>query len=378
MIRRFGAALIGLALTLPLVVMPVAAHTDAGLVVSYSTYTVGGDTHIVGTVANHTANRRANVVVTATFLNGTTVVATQAGAAYITNLAPHATTPFHLVEIQDVTTATSTTVTAAGTATSNVPAGGLEILTTTLTGGNIKNESGGAATNVVVYGTRRSSGVITDTTASAVIPTIAAGATVAYTWTFAGSGTEFTSVAQSTSGTYLTSWDNYFSDLGGSNFSAEIAYMANRGITLGCGPAIYCPKSSVTREQMAIFLDRAFVFTDDTDGTPFTDIGGRTAEAQQAIANLHNEGITGGCTATTYCPTASVTRGQMAKFIALAWSLPPAVSDHFTDDTGHFSEPYNNQMFEAGITLGCGATTYCPNLNVTREQMAAFIYRAET
>jgi hypothetical protein len=29
----------------------------------------------------------------------------------------------------------------------------------------------------------------------------------------------------------------------------------------------------------------------------------------------------------------------------------------------------------AGITLGCATGTFCPNATVTREQMAAFLYR---
>ncbi len=34
----------------------------------------------------------------------------------------------------------------------------------------------------------------------------------------------------------------------------------NEGITTGCGtsPLIYCPESSVTRAEMAVFIDRAY------------------------------------------------------------------------------------------------------------------------
>ena len=40
--------------------------------------------------------------------------------------------------------------------------------------------------------------------------------------------------------------------------------MADEGITLGCGNVNFCPRSNVTREQMALFLDRAIVFADET------------------------------------------------------------------------------------------------------------------
>jgi hypothetical protein len=34
--------------------------------------------------------------------------------------------------------------------------------------------------------------------------------------------------------------------------------MAVLGITAGCTPTLYCPTAPVTREQMSVFLTRAF------------------------------------------------------------------------------------------------------------------------
>ena len=73
----------------------------------------------------------------------------------------------------------------------------------------------------------------------------------------------------------------------------------------------------------------------------------------------------------------------MSKFIVTAYGLTPlpctpsTASCAFTDDDEHFSEPYNEAMFDAEITSGCTATTYCPNSAVLREQMAVFIHKAE-
>ncbi len=51
-----------------------------------------------------------------------------------------------------------------------------------------------------------------------------------------------------------------FTDVGDTNiFHADIAWMANEGITLGCNPPAndkYCPGDTVTREQMAAFMHR--------------------------------------------------------------------------------------------------------------------------
>ncbi len=40
------------------------------------------------------------------------------------------------------------------------------------------------------------------------------------------------------------------------------------------------------------------------------------------IEQLAREGITGGCGGTTYCPDATVTRGQMAVFLVRTFNLP--------------------------------------------------------
>src|SRR5207244_533056 len=46
---------------------------------------------------------------------------------------------------------------------------------------------------------------------------------------------------------------------------AEISLLSAHGITAGCGGGNYCPETEVTREQMAIFIERALgVFAPQT------------------------------------------------------------------------------------------------------------------
>ena len=50
-----------------------------------------------------------------------------------------------------------------------------------------------------------------------------------------------------------------FADISSSYWAAKwIEQLANEGITTGCGGGNYCPGSSVTRAQMAVFLVKAF------------------------------------------------------------------------------------------------------------------------
>ena len=389
MIRKLFVALAALALTLPLAVVPVAAHTGGGFTIDYSTYTDGDGTHVVGTIQNHYTTRRSAITITGTWTNGTTPVATENLSVPLTNLAPHASWPFHLVEASDVSAATTLTVTATSSSSGVLPSGGLYVegsLTDTVGGvdtitGTVENDGTAALTNVRVYAVRADGTTELDAGESANIAALAAGATAAFTITLdrdveGGAVTLLT--ARSTSNPYYTSWNNYFGDLGTTSFRTEIEYLAHAGITIGCGTANYCPTASVTREQMAIFLDRALGLPDAPLTTQFTDIAGRTLEARQAISNLVAAEITNGCAVDKFCPTATTTRGQMSKFVAIGYELPAAVGNHFTDDNGNFSEPYNNQIFEAGISTGCGGGKFCHLSVMTRETMASWLYNAET
>ena len=121
----------------------------------------------------------------------------------------------------------------------------------------------------------------------------------------------------------------WFSDFGdvaqASPYHAPVETIIRDGITAGCGGGNYCPSSSITRAQMAVFLLRAkhgAAYTPPpATGTKFTDVPAGYPLAAW-IEQLANEGITSGCGPTTYCPVASVNRGQMAVFLVRTFNLP--------------------------------------------------------
>jgi glucose/arabinose dehydrogenase len=164
-----------------------------------------------------------------------------------------------------------------------------------------------------------------------------------------------------------------FSDIASSTFLDAIHWLFYEGITGGCGSGKFCPKDAVSRVQMAMFLDRVLPLPSATKDY-FSDDNGITGEA--SINRLAESGITGGCTPTTYCPNNRVTREQMAMFLDRALDLSSTTTDYFTDDEGRTGEAAINRMAAAGLTGGCTATKYCPTASVTREQMAAFLRRA--
>ena len=160
------------------------------------------------------------------------------------------------------------------------------------------------------------------------------------------------------------------------------------GITGGCGtnPLRYCPEGTVTRAQMAVFLERGM------HGSSYSPpaVGGSTGFgdvqithwAAKWIKQLAIDGITAGCGGGRYCPESSVTRAQMAVFLLRAKHgasyRPPAVgsSTGFGDvQPAHWAAAWIKQLVAEGITAGCGNGNYCPESPVTRAQMAVFLVR---
>jgi len=115
--------------------------------------------------------------------------------------------------------------------------------------------------------------------------------------------------------------------------------------------------------------------------TGFTDVS-TTYWAAAWIKQLAADGITGGCGTGVYCPESSVTRAQMAVFLLRskhgASYAPPAVgaSTGFGDVLiSYWAAAWIKQLVAEGITSGCGSNTYCPESPVTRAQMAVFLVK---
>jgi hypothetical protein len=114
------------------------------------------------------------------------------------------------------------------------------------------------------------------------------------------------------------------------------------------------------------------VFGDVECPGPFTDW----------IEQLWLEGITGGCGGGNYCPTSSVTRAQMAVFLLKTKHgsayMPPECTGVFgdVDCPGTFTN-WIEELYVEGVTAGCSASPllYCPGASSTRGQMAVFLVR---
>ena len=112
---------------------------------------------------------------------------------------------------------------------------------------------------------------------------------------------------------------------------------------------------------------------------PFTDVS-PSSYAFSAVTCLYELGITTGKTPTTYDPTTTVTRAQMAVFLSRLHSVvtgvtPPAADHPFTDVENSYAAEHIARIYGLGITTGKTPTTYDPTTTVTRAQMAVFLSR---
>ncbi|HEX2404229.1 MAG TPA: hypothetical protein VHM29_05960, partial [Acidimicrobiia bacterium] len=127
-------------------------------------------------------------------------------------------------------------------------------------------------------------------------------------------------------------------------FEGGIEAIAAEGITLGCNPPLndqFCPDDPVTRGQLAMFLTRAFGYTDNGGGDLFVDDDGKVYES--AADRLKTAGVTLGCNPPAndrYCGDDLVTRGQMAAFLVRALGLvDDGGGNLYVDDDGSVFEP---------------------------------------
>ena len=164
-----------------------------------------------------------------------------------------------------------------------------------------------------------------------------------------------------------------FGDIATSPFKHDIIWLRNQAITSGCTTFLFCPDASVTRGQMASFLARALNLS---GAAPDAFSDDETSVHEVNINLVAREGIASGCGGTNFCPNGLVSREQMASFLARAMDLSGPAPDAFSDDETSIHEPNINLVAREGIATGCGGTAYCPLSPVTRGQMAAFLHPA--
>jgi hypothetical protein len=170
-----------------------------------------------------------------------------------------------------------------------------------------------------------------------------------------------------------------FTDVGTSHpFYEEVSWMGWQGISTGSQPGpVYKPSDPVSRQAMSAFMyrlaDASFAggppsFSDVSPSNPFFD----------EIQWMDAEGIATGYPDGTFRPLAPVTRQAMSAFMHRLAGEPqgPFPDPGFTDvGPGNGFVLAISWMADSGISEGYEDGTFRPSLPVSRQAMAAFMYR---
>ena len=109
-----------------------------------------------------------------------------------------------------------------------------------------------------------------------------------------------------------------FVDVAESSFAFDdIGCIYALGVTTGTSSTSYSPAGLVTREQMAAFLERMYEALTNVEcggEHPFVDVA-ESSFAYDSIGCIYGLGVTTGTSSETYSPKSSVTREQMAAFL---------------------------------------------------------------
>jgi uncharacterized protein YkwD len=158
-------------------------------------------------------------------------------------------------------------------------------------------------------------------------------------------------------------------------YTAPVQWMSDAGISSGTRPGCFTPESTATRAEAATFLHRS-VGAPPADPASMADVSPSDFFAE-AVGWMVTEGITTGADTGLFEPYRQLTRGEIATFLYRTHGAPATALSSFTDvpADAFYAEPVA-WMVSEGISTGASDTTFEPNRAVTRAEIATFLYRA--
>ena len=136
-------------------------------------------------------------------------------------------------------------------------------------------------------------------------------------------------------------------------------------------------KYTFTMPNSRVNIHVSFAVSAQPQETPFTDVSTSDYYYNAVLWAVEN-GVTSGTSATTFGPNVTVTRAQMMTFLWRAHGSPKATGPNpFTDVST--SDYYYDAVLWAvanGVTSGTSATTFGPDNVVTRAQSVTFQWHA--
>ncbi len=175
-------------------------------------------------------------------------------------------------------------------------------------------------------------------------------------------------------------YDTTFSDLGEAAWAeGSIRYLASKGVVSGKGDGKFYPNSVVSREEFVKIIVEAFDIYSNTATIAFEDVeSGRWSYGY--IASAYRAGIITGNSDTTFNPEGQMTRQDMAVIMYRVANLVGLKTSNegvkFADDANiaDYAKDAVGALYSAGIINGTGDNCYSPLETVTRAQAAKIAY----
>lgn len=193
--------------------------------------------------------------------------------------------------------------------------------------------------------------------------------------------TPFSSIVGESESVVEAAYENPFTDVKDTNSHAHaIVSLYNDGIVTGVTETTYEPGKEATRGDAALYLANALGLNTVAVQNPgFKDVP-TSSKYYKAVAALKQAGIVGGY-GDEFRPNATLTRAQLAKMLTVGFELEQATSTttKFTDVnklTDVATKRYIQTLVNYNITKGTTATTFSPNMKLTRGQLATFLFNA--
>lgn len=124
-------------------------------------------------------------------------------------------------------------------------------------------------------------------------------------------------------------------------------------------------------DEVTVAFER---ITDDT-GLPFADVAPASWYAD-AVQYVYENGMMNGTSDTLFSPDATVTRAMIVTILHRLENAPPSAASGFTDvAAGMYYADAVDWAAANGIVNGVSETAFAPDDRITREQMAAILYR---
>ncbi len=168
----------------------------------------------------------------------------------------------------------------------------------------------------------------------------------------------------------------HFWDDDGNISEGAIESIVGAGIMKGCNSPYYdmfCPEWTVSRGEAAQVLRSAFDVSERGSNT-FVDTVGKPYLSD--ISALTSAGVMTGCSETEFCPEEDITREELAEVFARFLDLTD-IRRPLSDMVGASGDSAAAVVSER-IMLPCDLDSwaFCPNEPVTRGELASFVLRA--